>query len=206
VAAGRARALRPRAQRSSPTGRGEPHADERSRPRDGAASDRPAPDRVTWRPALAGAVTHVDGDFAQGPGAVDYRVLAALVGFQPDVAWRDVHFEPFAGLGFSEVEVDASVDEASSGGIGPAFGAALGYRGLGPLEPFVRYGRVFSGETTIGRFEAGLELRASRWLGLQVAYARQISEAEDVDLFGLPGGDAVRVNSDGVLVGVSLRF
>lgn len=153
---------------------------------------------------LEAGVTHVEGDFAQPPTRPDYRATALHVAFAPEFTLRNVRVGPIAGLAYGDVEVESGANHAGQSGLGVALGLEASYRAWPFLAPYARYQENSGLEWSTGRFEVGVDLRASAAVGVQVAYARQTNRIDDVELFGV--ADGARIESEGLHLGLSLRF
>ena len=127
--------------------------------------------------------------------------------FVPALAWNDAVLMPIGGVGWGRIEVDAAADGVTVDEPGLVLGGQLAWRGLAPLEPYVRYTSLAGIDVGVRRFEAGVDLRIAGPFGLQVAYSRQTAEAEEFDaVFLTTFVDAVRIESEGVHLAMSLRF
>lgn len=163
------------------------------------------PTRVTYMPTLEGSATRLDGDFAQDATQFDYRASSYHVAFAPEITWQHMRFSPLAGLAYSDVEVDAGAVHARKGEVGIPLGIGASWLAWNPVEPYGRYVRVVGPDAVIGRFELGIDLRVTAALGFQLAYARQTSEFTESFLLVIPG-DSVHVETEGLHLGLSLRF
>jgi hypothetical protein len=173
-----------------------------------AIGEPPARDSsaLAWQPGVAAGVTRVEGEFALGASRADYAITSVHASFAPELSWRRLLVTPRLGLGYNDFELDAPGASASSDGLGAAWGATAALGTGAPLAPFVRYEGVQGAEVGVRRFEAGLVLWIPTACGVEVAYARQTTELDDVNLLGAPGGDAGRVATEGVHLGLVLRF
>lgn len=164
--------------------------------------------RVTYEPSLEGGFTVVDGEFTQDGERIDYRAMCGHVAFAPAIAWRSARLQALAGLGYNDLRADASSGLVEADGLALALGLEGAWGGWSPLEPYVRYLGVNGVDTGVRRFEVGVDLRIQPTVGLQLAYARQTAEAEDLDdvFFVTSAVDSLRVESEGLHVGLSLRF
>lgn len=160
------------------------------------------PERVSYQSMLAASLTHVDGDFDRAGTRADYRVTNGHVAFAPEVSWRHVHVGPFAGLAYGDIEVESGAARGSADGLGGVVGIQASWRGWQPFEPYVRYAEAGDPKWKVARFEAGVDVRVFDQVGVQFAYARQTSHIEQ--LFTATTG--ARIESEGVHVGMSLRF
>lgn len=169
--------------------------------------NQPAPtraERLAYVPMLEAGATNVAGDFAQPPTRPDYRATTLHVAFAPEFTLRNVRVGPIAGLAYGDVEVDSGSGHAGQSGLGLALGFEASYRAWSFLAPYARYQENSGLEWSTGRFEVGVDLRASAAVGVMVAYARQTNRIDDIELFGV--GDGARIESEGLHVGLSLRF
>ena len=161
------------------------------------------PNRVSFTPMLESAVTYVEGDLAQQP-RLEYHATTWYAGFAPEFYWHGLCAGPIVGLGYGEVEVETNVADAGEEGIGLMFGVDARWRDWSPFEPYVRYVESAGGDWRTGRFELGAELRATANVGLQLAWARQTSELDELGVFA--PGDSARIETEGLHLGLSLRF
>ncbi|MEO6596683.1 MAG: hypothetical protein ABIP94_18200 [Planctomycetota bacterium] len=162
------------------------------------------PNRVHYQPTLEGAVSYGEGDFAQQSIRPEYEVFAGHVAFAPEFSWRGVRLSPIVGLAYGDVTVTSAMARASQNGLGVAFGVEAAWQGWSWFEPYVRYVDANGFDWRVARLEVGVGLRMCEVFGVQIAYARQTSEVHELSFFG--AGDAARIETEGVHVGLSLRF
>lgn len=159
-------------------------------------------ERVTYRPTLQAGFTQIDGDVTAAGDRADYRVDIAQLVFAPEIRWRDVQVAPFVGAAYGDAEVHDATARITGRGLGVAAGVDLSYRGWQPLAPYLRYTEAGGPEWRAGRYEVGAEVRVHEHVGLQFAYARQISRIDELFL----AGDGARIDSDGLHLGLVVRF
>ena len=164
--------------------------------------------RVTYEPSLEGGFTVVDGEFTQDGERVDYQAMCGHVAFAPAITWRSARLQAMAGLGFNDLCADAGSGIVEADGPALALGREGAGGGWSPLEPDVRSLGVHGVDTGVRRVEIGVDLRIQPAVGLQVAYARQTAEAQDLDdvVFLTSVVESLRVESEGLHIGLSLRF
>ncbi len=161
------------------------------------------PNLVSFSPMLESAVTHVEGDLAQQP-RLEYHATTWYAGFAPEFYWHGLCAGPIVGLGYGEVEVETDLANGGEEGIGLMFGADARWRDWTPFEPYVRYVESEGGDWRTGRFELGAQLRATANVALQLASARQTSRLDELGAFA--PGDSARIETEGLHLGLSLRF
>ncbi|MFY9342044.1 MAG: hypothetical protein WAT39_06125 [Planctomycetota bacterium] len=163
---------------------------------------------LAFEPAIEVGTEHVGGDFGQG----DYRADTFHLAFAPEFSWRDVCLQPLVGLAYAEVVADAPLPvplpapglRADDQDLGGTLGLAASWRGWSLAWPCVRFASTGGRDIRVGRFEVGVDLRATDVLGISVAYARQTSEVETVGRF--IGAVGARIETEGLHLGLSLRF
>ncbi|MFT4513511.1 MAG: hypothetical protein ACI89X_001120 [Planctomycetota bacterium] len=160
--------------------------------------------RVQYRSTFEAGVTRVKGDFDQEGLRPDYEATLGHAVFAPELTWGGVRLSPRIGPAYGEIEVAEMSARASESGVGAMVGVEASWQGWSWCEPYVRYTDTRSIDWRVGRFEVGVDLRASDEVGFQIAYARQTSEIDDATLFGI--GDSARIETEGIHIGLSLRF
>ena len=159
---------------------------------------------VQYRSTFEAGVTRVEGDFVQDGLRPDYMATLGHAVFAPELTWGGVRLSPRIGLALGEIEVAEMSARASESGVGAMVGVEASWQGWSWCEPYVRYTDTRSIDWRVGRFEVGVDLRASDEVGFQIAYARQTSEIVDATLFGI--GDSAHIETEGIHIGLSLRF
>ncbi len=168
----------------------------------------PPAENVAYRTVLEAGLTHVDGELGGSGAGGDYTVTMGHVAYAPELSWRGVAVRALAGVGYDDVEVELAGVDVDADGPGFVAGVEACWRGWRVVEPYARYVGLGGIDTEVRRLELGIELRLTDHAGVQLAYARQISEADDFDelfastlLF-----DSARIETEGVHVGLAVRF
>lgn len=178
-----------------------------SGPQSGRAANTTAEDAFRFRSTLAASATRTAGSFVSADARPEYSVATLVAAWQPELTMAGVCIAPLVGLGHGAVEVDDGAARLRGSGVGFVAGNRLSYRGLGPIEPYARYESLVGLEYGVRRFEVGLEWHATDVVGVQLAYLRQTSVADDIDdLFGSDPIDSLRVETEGVHLGLAFRF
>jgi hypothetical protein len=154
--------------------------------------------RVRYRPTLEIGADYVAGDFPQTAADGEYRVSTAYGAFAPELAWRQLCFTPMVGVGYGDAVIRTPTLRSEAEDLGVYFGVEVSMRALEWMQPYARLATISSVELGLSQFEVGVDLRPMREVGVQVAYARRTTE---IDL-----ANDSRIDSDGLYVGLSLRF
>lgn len=168
---------------------------------------------VQYRSTFEAGVTRVKGDFDQDGApadladVVDYEAALGHAVFAPQLTWRGVRLSPRIGPAYGEVEVEVAETSArvSEAGLGVMLGVEASWLGWSWCEPYVRYTQTYGIEWAVDRFEAGVDLRVTDEIGFQIAYARQNSDVDEFVLFAY-ARDSARIETEGIHIGLSLRF
>lgn len=173
----------------------------------GVATTAASGDSFRFRSSLAASATRTAGTFVTADARPEYSAATAVVAWQPELTIAGVCLAPLVGLGHGAVEVDDGTARLRGSGVGFATGNRLSYRRFGSIEPYVRYESLVGLEYGVRRFEAGLEWHATALVGVQLAYLRQTSVADEFDgILGSDPIDSLRVETDGVHLGLTFRF
>lgn len=148
-----------------------------------------------------GGYQRVAGEFRQSGGEADYRAAIGYAAWAPNMEYEGVQIDGFAGLAYGDIDVTAPGNDSRQDDVGPYLGFGARYRRLGIVEPYLRWSQGGSAEWSISRFEAGFELRPMQQVGIECAYALQMSRIESENADG-----GARIETDGLHVGVVLRF
>ena len=160
--------------------------------------------RVRYRSTFEAGMTYTEGDFDQEGLRPDYAVSLGHAVFAPEFTYGGARLSPRVGPAYGDVEVTATNSGASETGLGVMFGVEGSWQGWSWCEPYVRYTNSNGFDWRVGRFEVGVDLRVTDEVGFQVAYGRQTSEIDEVSWFLV--GDSARIETEGVHLGLSLRF
>ncbi|MCA8951922.1 MAG: hypothetical protein KDE27_20600 [Planctomycetes bacterium] len=164
----------------------------------------PPPERFSYRSGVEFDVNYRDGDFGDPGGRADYTVWSGHIAFAPELSWHGVTLGPLAGASFGDLTVERGTARSQESSLGGVLGVEASWRGWDYVQPYVRYSRKFAFDWSIGRFESGIELRATPNVGFQIAYARQTNRIDELELFGF--GDSARIATEGVHLGLCWRF